>query len=206
MGGTLTSSTVLLETLCSHLWKLYDKKQPWVFESWTFDAVFEQVCHKPLEDWLAETPETCQTERLSEAYAHSFYPWLKARPGFILIHGFPAPMAMLAKPQHSDRPRQRHGRWELHYQSIELLNGYEEIETLSDLTQHVNRYPDLLNHARIHGSQLLDPRTSKILEAHPLPPCAGNALGINRLLMILLGQDQIHKPPCYDSPCYTSGV
>jgi lysyl-tRNA synthetase class 2 len=80
-------------------------------------------------------------------------------------------------------------RFELYWQGIELANGFEE---LTDVREQAQRFAaDQAERARRGLSRAaLDQRFLAALAAG-LPPCAGVALGVDRLLMIAVGAAKI---------------
>ena len=76
-------------------------------------------------------------------------------------------------------------RFELYAAGVELCNGYHE---LSDPTEQRARI-ESENALRAAAGKLPYPVDERLLAAlaHGLPDCAGNALGLDRLLMLLLG-------------------
>ncbi|MEO6154786.1 MAG: EF-P lysine aminoacylase EpmA [Thermomonas sp.] len=80
-------------------------------------------------------------------------------------------------------------RFELYLGSLELANGYHE---LLDATEHAVRFANDM-HVRQQRGVILPPVDSRLLDAlaSGLPACAGIALGIDRLLMGMLGASRI---------------
>jgi lysyl-tRNA synthetase class 2 len=107
----------------------------------------------------------------------------RERPEFIT--DWPADRAALARIQ----PDGTAARFELYACGVELCNGYHE---LADPTEQRRRI-DVENRRR----QALDKPPYPVDEAFlaaldaGLPDCAGNALGFDRLLMLLCGLDDI---------------
>lgn len=107
--------------------------------------------------------------------------------GAVFLTGFPTALAGMA--------RRREGggdiaeRFEGYVAGIEIVNGYEE---LTDPREQEERLRELVvRHARQTGVQLpVDPDFLAALRAG-LPPCSGAALGMDRLVMLLLGKETI---------------
>jgi len=107
--------------------------------------------------------------------------------GAIFLTGFPTALAGMA--------RRREGggdiaeRFEGYVAGIEIVNGYEE---LTDPREQEKRLRELVaRHARQTGVQFpVDPDFLAALRAG-LPPCSGAALGMDRLVMLLLGKETI---------------
>lgn len=82
-------------------------------------------------------------------------------------------------------------RFEVYFKGVELANGYHE---LLDVTEHRKRFAiDLERRRRTALPQPAgDPLFLKALEAG-LPPCAGVALGFDRILMLAAGAASIDE-------------
>jgi len=80
-------------------------------------------------------------------------------------------------------------RFEGFVAGVELVNGYEE---LTDPAEQEERLLALAERHRLVTGETL-PVDQEFLDALRLglPPCAGAALGIDRLVMLLLGKDDI---------------
>lgn len=107
----------------------------------------------------------------------------------VILYDFPATQAMLARIR-PDRPP-RAERFELFFQGCELANGYHELLDPDELRRRAAR----ANQQRVaDGNQPL-PETNRLLAAmeYGLPPCAGVALGFDRLVMLALGARQLDE-------------
>jgi lysyl-tRNA synthetase class 2 len=99
---------------------------------------------------------------------------------------YPASMASLARLKAEDRTVAE--RFELYAEGKELANGFSE---LTDAREQRERLIDEQAQRRASGRPVY-PLDEKFLEAvSRLPPCAGVALGLDRLLMTLLQVDRI---------------
>jgi lysyl-tRNA synthetase class 2 len=104
----------------------------------------------------------------------------------LLMYDYPASQAALARIRPGDVPVAE--RFELYLGPVELANGYRE---LTDAGEQRERFGRDLSRRRRRGGALpaLDER---LLAALPgMPDCAGVALGVDRLLMAMLGSDQV---------------
>ena len=108
------------------------------------------------------------------------------------VHDFPASQAALA------RLRREEGavhdvaeRFEVYIDGVELANGYHE---LVDAAEQRRRFESDLAARRAAGlsEPPVDERLLAALEAG-MPPCAGVALGVDRLLMVALGAERIDE-------------
>lgn len=106
-----------------------------------------------------------------------------------VVHDFPACQAALArlKPGQPDRAE----RFEVFAGPVELANGYRE---LTDPIEQRRRF-DQDNLRRRELGRTAMPIDEALLEAMTLglPECSGVALGVDRLMMIALGIDDIAR-------------
>jgi len=105
------------------------------------------------------------------------------------IYDFPATQAALAKIRQDNPPVAE--RFEVYIQGIELANGFHE---LSDSNEQRQRFINDLQ-KRCENNYSAVPVDENLLAAlqHGLPDCAGVALGIDRLIMLALKQDNIKE-------------
>ena len=75
-------------------------------------------------------------------------------------------------------------RFEIYYGSVELANGFYE---LSDGAEQLARF-EADNHARRDNNQTVRPVDQRFVAAlkSGMPDCAGVAIGVDRLMMVLL--------------------
>lgn len=107
-------------------------------------------------------------------------PALRDEPGWTFLVGYPAAVASLAALDPND-PRVAR-RAEAYLDGIELANGYAE---LADADEHRRRWAA---EAGLHESpRPVDEAFLRELERDGLTDCAGMALGVDRLVMRLLG-------------------
>ncbi len=109
------------------------------------------------------------------------------RDGLCFIYDYPASQAALARLS-QDNPQVAE-RFELYYQGVELANGFHE---LADAGEQCKRFSAELEVRKTLGleSVPLDEHLLSALEAG-FPPCAGVALGIDRLVMLALGAESL---------------
>ncbi|HCP46651.1 MAG TPA: hypothetical protein DIU15_11440 [Deltaproteobacteria bacterium] len=86
-------------------------------------------------------------------------------------------------------------RFELYACGIELCNGYHE---LTDAAEQQARI-DHENRRRLDAQKEPYPMDEHFLDAlrAGLPQCAGNALGVDRLLLLLLGLERLSQVRCF---------
>lgn len=107
--------------------------------------------------------------------------------GACFLTGYPAALGAMAR-RRPGRPEVC-DRFEGFIAGVELVNGYEE---LTDPAEQEERLAELAErHRRSTGETL--PLDHGFLDAlrRGLPPCAGAALGVDRLVMLLLCKDDI---------------
>jgi len=115
----------------------------------------------------------------------------RGRPTF--LHDFPASMAALARI----RPGRGEGeppvaeRFEVYVGGVELANGFHE---LTDAAEQRRRFEADLARRRQRGlpEVPMDEHLLAALEAG-LPPCAGVALGVDRLVMLAAGARSLEE-------------
>ncbi len=126
------------------------------------------------DDWL----DLLMTHRLQPAFPDN---------RITVVRDWPASQCALAKIRAGDPPLAE--RFELYLGHHELANGYHELTDASEQRQRFQR--DLQVRQRRIAS--LPPLDENLLAAmgEGLPACAGVALGVDRLLMAMLGTDRI---------------
>jgi len=116
----------------------------------------------------------------------------KIQPNFpadqiLIVHEYPASQCMLAQVVQRDGIEVAE-RFEVFLGPLELANGYHE---LRDAREQHRRLEHDLSTRRARG-HILPPVDEAFLSALPaLPACAGVALGVDRLLMAMLGTSRI---------------
>ena len=105
-------------------------------------------------------------------------------PGFVFLCDYPRGASSLAKMR-----REVAERWELYYNGLELANCFTE---LCDGAEQRRRFFAAREERRLLGESDY-PIDEEFLESLPLvKSAAGVALGIDRLVMALCGEDDIH--------------
>ncbi len=109
--------------------------------------------------------------------------------GYVFVYDYPVSQAALARVSCSDPTTAE--RFELFYNDLELANGFSE---LVDAKQQRRRFEMDISQRRAKGLPLypLDEQLLAALESG-VPECAGVALGLDRLLMVLQGLDSIDQ-------------
>ncbi len=106
-----------------------------------------------------------------------------------VIYNYPLSQAALARPCPEDPNWAQ--RFEVYYQGVELANGFRE---LTDEKEQRQRFiQDLQRRRELNlPTYPLDERFLSALEAG-LPECSGVAMGLDRVLMLLLQATHIHQ-------------
>lgn len=173
------------------------------FERLSFRQAFEQV--------LGLDPHRAETERLAAAAAErglsvqgalSREDWLDLLMAAVIapalpadrgsfIYDYPASQAALARVVEDETGVAVAARFELFWGEWELANGFYE---LGDAREQRRRFEaDLARRAAAgRGCPPMDTRLLAALEAG-LPDCAGVAVGLDRLLMLLTGAERIDE-------------
>lgn len=126
-------------------------------------------------------------ERFTEDMATRVEPAL-GWPRPLLLDAWPAAEASLARLDPGD-PRVAR-RLEAYVCGLELCNGFEE---LADAQLQRRRFEEVLERRRARGAPAADlPRGFLAALAH-MPPAAGMALGVDRLVMLLLGEEHLDR-------------
>ena len=112
-----------------------------------------------------------------------------AMEGYIFVFDYPVSQASLARISPNDRTVAE--RFELFYNGLELANGFSE---LTDATLQRQRF-EADNRQRQANGLPVYPVDESLLAAleEGLPECAGVALGLDRLLMVLENLDSIDQ-------------
>ncbi|WP_334130677.1 EF-P lysine aminoacylase EpmA [Silanimonas lenta] len=132
------------------------------------------------EDWL----DLLMTHRLQPGFA---------RDAITVVHDWPAAQCALARIRPGSPPLAE--RFELYLGPLELANGYHE---LTDAAEQRARFERDLARRAARGAPL-PPMDEALLAALPaMPACAGVALGVDRLMMGLLGTERIAEVLAFD--------
>lgn len=107
----------------------------------------------------------------------------------VIVFHFPPTQSALAKVCVDGEGDEVAERFELYVNGVELANGYHELLDANEL----ERRNEKVNLQRVSDGCSPLPTDSELLEAmrHGLPACSGVALGVDRLLMVLLEKESI---------------
>lgn len=108
----------------------------------------------------------------------------------LAVHGFPASQAALARVTDG-----RAERFELYWGSYEVANGYHE---LTDPLEQGRRFTADLQRRAERGQVAIEMDTRLLTALPEMPDCCGVAMGVDRLLMVMLQTDRIADVLAYD--------
>lgn len=159
----------------------------WFRDGLRFDPFVadEAGLREPLRDYSINPDGLTREDWLDLLITHRLQPTLP-QDGITIVYDFPASQCSLARVRHGNPPVAE--RFELYLGTHELANGYHE---LNDATEQRARFQreNALRLARGQRDLPIDENLLAVLDT--LPDCAGVALGVDRLLMHLLGTDDI---------------
>ena len=136
------------------------------------------------DDWL----DLLMTHRLQPAFADDT---------ITVVHDWPATQAALARLRPGDAPGRPTvaERFELYLGSLEVANGYHELTNAAEQRSRFERDRAV----RASRGEVAPPIDDALIASLPsMPDCAGVALGVDRLLMGLVGTSRIADVLAYD--------
>jgi len=143
--------------------------------------------------YLSEKSPASRNDWIDLIFSEEVQPKIGRKTPMIL-YDYPVEQSQLAetrweKEKASQRTWQVSERFEIFIQGVELANGYHELRDPAVLRQRIQETAAI---RRNRGLPEL-PAESRLLQAMEsgLPPCCGCALGIDRLLMVLLNAETI---------------
>jgi len=107
-----------------------------------------------------------------------------------LVFDYPACQAALSQLEETERGDLVADRFEFYLSGMEVANAYHELLDAAELRDRIKNNND----KRARRGLNVIPEDKKLLEAmNSMPACSGIALGIDRLLMALMGRDSISE-------------
>lgn len=190
-GGTMWNLMDDVERLIGGLVTRYPLLSP-TFTRQHMRDVWQEYAHVALDDYLSVEAmyELCVQKGYApdkdEPYEDLFYRIFlnEIEPnlsGITMIHHYPAQMAALAKISESDSRYAE--RVEVYVDGVELANGFTE---LTDADEQLRRLQTEQVQRVALGKPVFDIDMDFIAAVGRMPPSAGMALGIDRLIQILL--------------------
>lgn len=197
-GDTMTEGIQLLDDLCTTIFSRGPTRRI------SYEQAFRE--HLGIDPHLAERSELVAILRsldsihvtddvtddrdalLDLLLAERVQPHL-GRPEPTIVYDYPAGQAALARIRDGQPPVAE--RFELFVDGVELANGYHELLDPNTL-RHRNR---IVNQQRQLDGKPRLPEESRLLRAmeHGLPPCAGVALGFDRVVMLCGGYERLQE-------------
>ncbi len=189
-----------------------DWHDPWSHQWITWDQASESALGFNLrtasrEQCLSAMPDDASGETWSQEAIVDFLFATRVQASFdpsiiTVVHDFPADQAALAKLSDDG---QHAKRFEVFLQGVELANGYQE---LTDPIEQKKRFEQEAASRQAIGRSVpsLDDRLIAALSAG-LPDCSGVAIGVDRLMMVILGLDSLDELlPLSDGHALTHGA
>lgn len=162
------------------------------------DAFLQHLSLDPFETSVAELRDCARLRDIDLQAELSTDGWLDLLMGEVIgprlgrdapcfVVDYPPSQAALARVRDQNPPVA--SRFELYWQGLELANGFHELAEVAE--QRIRFQRDLAT--RRENGQVEPQIDEKLLQAleHGLPDCAGVALGVDRLLALLLGRDSL---------------
>lgn len=104
------------------------------------------------------------------------------------LYDYPASMASLARKK--DEAVDVAERFELYLEGVEIANGFSE---LTDPVEQRSRFQNEIEMIlKLSGEKMKMPEKFLATLEH-LPDCAGIALGVDRLLMLIMGKEDVNE-------------
>jgi len=131
--------------------------------------------------------EAMDADKFDEIIAFDIEPHLGTdKPVF--LYDYPAVTCPLASP----KPDQPHlaQRFELFMGGLELCNGFSE---LTDPDEQRRRFAEELSHRQNTGRDVYPMPTKFLDDLNLMPESAGNAMGLDRLIMLFAGAESIDE-------------
>lgn len=204
IGDTHIEQMAETEALVAELFALCGQSLPVPFGRLTYQQAFERSLGiDPLRASVAELARVATEQEVAVPESHDPQDrdgWLNlllalcvephlgvTRAEFVC--DYPASQGALARLRPGEPPVAE--RFELYLRGVELCNGYHELTSAHELRQRIAAESD--RRAR-EGLPAL-PVHNRLLDSmeHGLPPCAGTALGFDRVLMLAVGASRIDE-------------
>jgi len=188
-----------VEQMCNHVLGQINKPQ-WEFKRVHMRELWQKFVGVNLDEYVTTESMRPLCESLGykpaadEEYEDLFYriflnliePELAKMPA-VIIHHYPLPMAALSR--RSEKEPGYAERFEVYINGIELANAYSELTGADEQRARLNNEYA----ARVRHSKQIVPIDEEFISAvGQMPPAAGIALGIDRLVQAMLGVDEIN--------------
>jgi lysyl-tRNA synthetase class 2 len=144
---------------------------------------------------MSEAVDICGRDHplwLDFLFSHKVQPYL-AKNALCMVYGYPACLSSLARLNEHDPLTT--DRVELFIDGVELGNGYYELTQAEEQERRFDEELAIRNKRKLPAS-VKDTRLIAALAAG-LPDCSGMAIGLDRLLMVLLQKTSIDQVLCF---------
>lgn len=156
---------------------------------------YEDYCAYARNTGLGEAVELCGQDHslwLDFLFSHKVQPHL-GKNALCMVYGYPACQSSLARLNEHDP--QTADRVEVFIDGVELGNGYYELCHAEEQDRRFDEELAIRN-KRLLPAAVKDTRLIAALAAG-MPDCSGMAVGLDRLLMILLQKSSIDEVLCF---------
>ncbi len=145
--------------------------------------------------WHAQADKTSRSVLLDFIFSHLLQPALP-RQTLTVIYDFPVCQAALARIRNNPEAPPVAERFEVFLGQLELANGYQE---LTDANEQLQRFIEDQRQRDKLDRPALEP-DRKLLAAmrHGMPECSGVALGVERLLSVMLDAGNVADSMSFD--------
>jgi len=170
-----------------------------------FDEITTRDIADALEREAVALPESIDPEdsgelgSLFDLYFSTVVSTAFKRDRFTCVQDYPASQAALAKVNLNANGQRIAERFEFFFGELELANGYHELQSAAE---HHKRFEQDIAVRRTSGAEV-PPTDDRFLAAieSGLPACAGVAVGVERLFMVLSGEQDIAGVMTFASDC-----
>lgn len=173
-------------------------------QRFSYQALFEQYCHVNPHTASLEELKTIALEKITiseglsgadkDTWLHLLFSHvIEPQIGFdapVFVYDYPASQSALAETVVKNNITVAK-RFEVYVRGIELANGYQE---LCNVDEQLARFENDNKHRREAGlnEKPIDPLFVEALQ-QGLPACSGIALGVDRLIMLVLNKTHIEE-------------
>ena len=145
----------------------------------------EDQLRSPLQVYAIDPAGLTRDDWLDLLMTHLIQPTIPTSR-ILLVYDYPASQCALARVRPGDPPLAE--RFEVFLGPLEVANGYHE---LNDAAEQRQRFDADLARRRARNASMPGVDERLLAGLPKLPPCAGVALGVDRLLMALMGTEKI---------------
>jgi elongation factor P--(R)-beta-lysine ligase len=153
----------------------------------------DDALHAPLNDFSIDARGLQRDDWLDLLMTHCIQPTFPSDT-LVVVHDYPASQCALAQVRDGNPPVAE--RFEVFLGPQELANGYHE---LRDASEQRRRHERDNAERRRRGIEPVPVDENLLGVLDRMPDCAGVALGVDRLLMGMLGSDRIEDVLAYAS-------